>query len=116
MDNLATIILAIIGSSALGAFITEVFQKKNTAADALQKSAESLNLTYDQMMEAIRDASVVRKELGEMTEAWNISIRELYKMKVIARKMYEILERRKMVTGLTDAEVRMLMETKDLNK
>ncbi|HKI55297.1 MAG TPA: hypothetical protein VJ987_14320 [Anaerolineales bacterium] len=117
MDNpWLLVIVAIIGSGAFGALVTEIFRSKNTAADALQKSAESLNLTYDQMMEAIKDASIIRREFSDLQSTQDLTVRELFKMKSIARKMYEILERRKIHTDLTREEVELIMRTKDLRE
>jgi hypothetical protein len=115
MDNpYLLLIVAIIGSGALGALVTELFRSKHTAADAMQKSAESLNLTYDQMMEAIKDASSIRKEMNAVEHRLRRTIRDQYAMKIIARKLYQIMERRHIATDLTHDEIELILQTQDL--
>lgn len=106
--------LGMITGGVFTTLLNAWINRKNSFFQSLSHAANALNITSDELAEALVAAKGLRQEIHDKDR----KIEELEKnyktLKTITRKLYQIMQDRRIDTDLSDEELDMLFDTQPI--
>jgi len=106
--------IGVIGGSLITALIYAYSSRKNNFFQSLKHATEALNITTDELVEAILEAKQLRAENKEKEKQFIELQRNYRTLKSITRKLYKLMQDSKIDAELSEEELELLFDTQPL--